>query len=155
MENDRRKTDMKTVLDAFMAHAEEDRVTEKEIKGEIVKVKEIHDQDQLTRREFEGTVNHVLFGNKKLGGQGMRDKVDELHARQVVQITQNADILRALRGDELTGEVGLIKKLEEQEKRMSPVLDAWKATKWLFGTILAFATLLGAITVIKKFFPNL
>jgi len=103
----------------------------------------------------QAKVDHVLFGDMSIGEKGMKDQLTEVHSRQGVQVTQMADLLRALRGDPLTGEIGLIKKLELQEQKMGPVLDAWKAMKWLFGGILAFATLLGAITVIKKFFPHL
>lgn len=140
--------DVEKILKAFDDHAREDSVMASDLKKEIEGVKEIHDQDQATRREFEGTVNHVLFGSKKLGEKGMKDKVDELHARQGIQVTQMADILRVLKGDELTGEPGLI-------ENMKPVLEAWKSVKWIIGGLLAFAAVLGSITVIKKFFPNL
>lgn len=40
---------------------------------------------------------------------------------------------------------------EEWRKEMSPVLDAWKAAKWVFGGILAIGAFIGAIFEIRKF----
>lgn len=148
-------SDADRILKAFDDHAKDDGVTAEALKKEISNVKSIHDNDQAARRDFENTVNHVLFGSSKLGEKGMKEQVTEVHSRIGTLVTQQADLLRALRGDPLTGEVGLIKKWEIQEEKMAPMLDAWKAMKWVFGITLAFAALLGSVTVIKKFFPNL
>lgn len=147
MPEDRRKIDAETILNAFNEHAQDDVMTAKDIKAEIAKVKDIHDSDQETRREFESTVNHVLFGSKKLGESGMKAKVDEMHSRQGVQITQMAEVLRILNGDKLTGEPGLI-------ENMKPVLEAWKSVKWLIGGFLALAAVLGSLTIISSFIKS-
>lgn len=129
----RRKVDMETVLDAFNAHAEEDRTTERAIKNEIAKVAQIHDKDFESIETFH-TDTGARLKKLEIAIYGDDDDEDDLGMKK-----QNDEMYKIITTTKVvTGLLGNAKTIALWLLAIGAMIALFKG--WLAG-LIAWVTL--------------